>query len=173
MMMKILESAGIPPLTDGLRVADEDNPKGYYEYEQVKNLVEGDTAWLSEAHGKAVKIISALLPYLPLNHQYRIVFMQRKIGEILSSQHKMLINRGVAPNSVCDSDMAASYLRHVKKTELWLKNTAGVQYINIDYNLMLSAPESHLLQLNRFFGGKLDMESMLAGIDPMLYRNRG
>jgi hypothetical protein len=172
MMMKILESAGIPLLTDGFRVADEDNPKGYYEYERVKNLAEGDTAWLHEAHGRAVKIISALLPYLPLDYMYRIIFMQRKISEILASQRKMLINRASDPNSVSDTEITASYQRHLKKIEMWLKSTSNVQYIVIDYNLLLSAPESHLMQLNGFFGGTLDMKSMIEGIDPILYRNR-
>ena len=36
MMMKMLEAGGMQILTDNLRTADENNPKGYYEYERVK-----------------------------------------------------------------------------------------------------------------------------------------
>ena len=64
MMMKMVDAGGIPPLTDELRVADEDNPKGYYEFERVKQMDKGDTAWVPDARGKAVKVISALLKHL-------------------------------------------------------------------------------------------------------------
>jgi len=72
MMMKMLEAGGISPLTDELREADSDNPKGYYEFERVKKLKEGDTAWLPEAQGKAVKVISALLQHLPEGYSYQV-----------------------------------------------------------------------------------------------------
>lgn len=172
MMMKILESSGIPLLMDGFRVADIDNPKGYYEYERVKQLAKGDTAWLPEARGKAVKIVSALLPYLPLDQPYHIIFMQRNLGEILVSQRKMLIGRGADPNTTSDVEMDASYRKHLKKTEIWLKKTPNVRYIFMDYNLVLSEPEPHLVRLNTFLGRGLNIESMLACIDPRLYRNR-
>jgi len=172
MMMKMLEAGGIPPLTDGLRTPDLDNPKGYYEFERVKKLKEGDTAWLPDARGKAVKIISALLQFLPSGYDYRVVFMRRSISEILASQRKMLINRGADPDLVRDDEMAVLFQKHLKQTETWIKNTAGVQYIFMDYNRMLSDPEPHLRQLNQFFGGKLNMDSMAAAIDPGLYRQR-
>ncbi len=172
MMMKILEAGGIPLLIDGLRTADSDNPKGYYEFERVKKLKEGDTAWLPDARGKAVKIISALLQFLPGGCDYRVVFMRRNIGEVLASQRKMLINRGSDPNLVHDDKMAVLFQKHLKQTEAWVKSTPGVQYIFMDYNRMLSDPEPHLRQLNRFFGGKLNMDSMAAAIDPDLYRQR-
>ena len=38
MMMKMLEAGGLAPMTDSIREADIDNPKGYYEYERVKDL---------------------------------------------------------------------------------------------------------------------------------------
>lgn len=172
MMMKILEAGGIPPLTDGLRMADSDNPKGYYEFERVKKLKEGDFAWLPDACGKAVKIISALLQFLPDGYDYRIVFMQRSISEILVSQRKMLINRGADTNRVSDDELSDLFQKHLKQTETWIKNTAGVQYIFVDYNQMMSDAKPYLRQLNRFFGGKLNMDAMAAAIDPGLYRQR-
>jgi len=85
MMMRMLEAAGIQPLTDHIRTADSDNLKGYYEFERVKKLKEGDVAWLSDAQGKAVKIIAALLIELPSNYEYHVLFMRRKMEEILAS----------------------------------------------------------------------------------------
>src|SRR5262245_34269287 len=105
MMMKILEAGGLPVLTDALRTADDDNPKGYYEYERVKQLDKGDQAWLAEAEGKVVKVISALLTQLPATHQYRVIFMQRKLAEVLASQRKMLIHRGEPTDAVDDETL--------------------------------------------------------------------
>ena len=85
MMMGMLEAGGMELLTDGIRTADQDNPKGYYEYERVKQI-EHDQAWLVDARGKAVKMIAALLRHLPPEHDYRIVFMRRDVGEVLASQ---------------------------------------------------------------------------------------
>ena len=94
MMMKMLEAGGIPPLTDEIRTADTDNPKGYYEFERVKKMDKGDTAWLENAQGKSVKVISALLKHLPSDYRYRVIFMRRDMSEILASQKKMLDHRG-------------------------------------------------------------------------------
>ena len=98
MMMKMLEAGGIPPVTDELRTADEDNPKGYYEFERVKAMDQGDTSWVVGARGKVVKVISALLKHLPPGEQYRVVFVRRNMPEILASQRKMLIHRGEDPD---------------------------------------------------------------------------
>ena len=66
MMMKMLDAGGIEPVQDGVRTADSDNPKGYYEFERAKQLDKGDHDWLPSAQGKAVKIITALLRHLCL-----------------------------------------------------------------------------------------------------------
>jgi hypothetical protein len=94
MMMKMLEAGGIPVLTDYEREADEDNPKGYFEFERVKNLKDGDDAWLPQAKGKVVKVIAALLTDLPSSYEYEVIFMRRAMPEILASQRQMLIRRG-------------------------------------------------------------------------------
>ena len=57
MAMKMLEAGGLDVVTDGVRQADESNPRGYLELEAVKALdKDGSTAWLKDARGKAVKI---------------------------------------------------------------------------------------------------------------------
>ena len=95
MAMKMLEAGGLSVVTDGLRAADEDNPKGYYEDERVKDLHQAaDKAWLRDARGKVVKIISFLLKSLPAENNYQVLFMHRNLREIVSSQNKMLVRRG-------------------------------------------------------------------------------
>jgi len=93
LMMQILEANGFEILTDSIRTADESNLRGYYEYEKVKSLMK-DNTWLAEAEGKTVKVIAQLLPYLHSSFEYKIIFMQRKIAEILSSQSKNVRENG-------------------------------------------------------------------------------
>src|SRR5512146_1156952 len=111
-MMKMLAEGGLPVLTDSIRTADEDNPNGYFELEQVKQLADGRTDWLSNAGGKIVKVISALLEHLPPGHQYKVLFMERQIPEILASQRKMLARRNET-SSVGDEEMEAQFREHL------------------------------------------------------------
>src|SRR5262245_34520180 len=92
LMMQMLQAGGMPLLTDDLRPADTNNPKGYWEYEPVKRLQQ-DNTWMHKAEGKAVKVISVLLQYLPPQHTYKIIFMQRPMQEVLASQTVMLERR--------------------------------------------------------------------------------
>src|SRR5262247_1316470 len=93
LMMQMLQVGGMSLLTDALRSVDADNPNGYWEYEPVKRLQQ-DNSWIPKAEGKAVKVISALLQYLPPQHTYKIIFMQRPMQEVLVSQTVMLERRG-------------------------------------------------------------------------------
>ncbi|MEC4676175.1 MAG: sulfotransferase family protein [Nitrospirota bacterium] len=172
MMMKMLEAGGLPPLTDKLRTADDDNPKGYYEFERVKKLDEGDIAWLSEAQGKAVKVISALLTYLPPTYTYRVIFMQRAMPEILASQKKMLIHRHEDADDVSDEEMAALYTEHLRHVDSWIDGRPNIRRININFNEIIKNPGAHLETINKFLDGCLDTGKAEAVIDPSLYRQK-
>src|SRR5262245_21300644 len=112
MLMRMLDCGGIPALSDGERVADEDNPRGYYELEQVKPLPDG-AEWLERAPGRAVKVVSALLDKLPPGYQYRVLFLEREIEEVLASQRRMLERRGQPTDRVGDAEMARMFRRHL------------------------------------------------------------
>jgi hypothetical protein len=172
MMMKMLTAGGIPPLTDHLREPDKDNPRGYYEFERVKKLREGDHAWLPEAQGKVVKVIATLLPYLPSAYQYRVVFMERAMPEILASQRQMLIRRGEDPDRVSDETIQSLFEKHLVQVDSWMAGQDHLQSIRINYNHLMADPEPALRTLNEFFGGSLDVKAMADCIDPALYRQR-
>lgn len=172
MMMKMLEAGGMPPYTDNIRTADDDNPKGYYEYERVKKLPEGDTSWLPDARGKAVKVISALLEHLPPQYNYRVLFMQRKMDEILASQKQMLVRSGQPTDKVGDGQLAEMYEKHLARVNSWLASQANFSVLYLDYNQMLTDPEEYAAQINDFLGEKLDSMAMASIIDTKLYRQR-
>jgi hypothetical protein len=172
MAMKMLDAAGIPIVSDGIRSADEDNPKGYFELERVKDLAqENDWSWLSDARGKAVKIISYLLKELPPNHNYKIIFMRRDLNEVLASQAKMLERRG-EPNEIDDAKMIELYESDLWKANYLLKNNPHFEPLQISYRDVLDGPEDQARRLNEFLGGGYDVEKMAAAVDPALYRNR-
>lgn len=172
MMMKMLAAGGISPLTDQIRAADDDNPKGYYEFERVKQLDKGDTAWVADAQGKTVKVISQLLRHLPPDQEYRVIFMRRNMDEILASQKKMLMNRGEDPNRVSDEELTRLFEKHLAHVMQWLEGQPNVKTLYIHYSDVLSDPRSPAHQINAFLGGQLNESAMAASVDPTLYRNR-
>jgi hypothetical protein len=172
MMMKMLEAGGLPPLTDNLRTADEDNPKGYYEFERVKQLPQGDVAWLPEAQGKVVKVIAALLPSLPGGYHYRVIFMQRAMPEVLASQRQMLIRRGEDPDKIPDAVMAQLFEKHLRQVDDWIKQHANVERLDVNYNELLKNPQPFIEQVNAFLENQLDKARMAAVVDPALHRQR-
>ena len=172
MMMKMLEAGGLPLLIDNLRIPDEDNPTGYYEFEPVKKLSQGDFNWLADAPGKALKVIAALLTHLPSAYTYQIIFMRRDMSEILASQRQMLLNRGEDPNKISDSEMSQFFERHLIKVFSWIDQQPNMRKIDVSYNLLFKDPKPHVELINRFLGNILDVEKMLEVINPDLYRQR-
>lgn len=172
LMMSMLAAGGLEVMTDQLRVADDDNPFGYYELEEVKKLIKGENSWLANSNGKVVKVISTLLPYLPDGYHYRIIFMRRAIEEVLASQRRMLINRGEDPNKVSDVQMAEVFKMDLQQSERWINSKAHVTRLDIHYKELINNPRPLVAEINRFLGGGLDEDQMLVAIDPSLYRHR-
>ena len=171
MMMKMLDVGGMPVLIDNLRTADEDNPKGYYEFEHVKQI-EHDQAWLDDAQGKVVKMIAALLKHLPPSYRYRIVYMRRNIEEVLASQRQMLIRRGEPTNTISDEKMAGLFAKHVEQVEARLEEQPNMEVLYVHYCDVLANPREQAARVNQFLGNVLDEQKMVAVVDETLYRQR-
>ena len=171
MMMKMLDAGGMEILSDELRKADEDNPKGYYEFEKVKELGK-DASWMGQAEGKAVKIISALLEHLPGEFSYRIIFMRRKMEEILKSQNQMLIRRGEPADDIGDEEMEKLFKDHLQKVEEWLENQSNMKVKYIHYNEILNDPALYCEDITQFLGNTLNAEVMSNVVDKSLHRQR-
>lgn len=172
MMMKMLEAGGMKLLVDNIRAADKDNPRGYFEYERVKTLPEGDTSWLADAAGKVVKIVTFFIPYLPDAYHYNIVFMHRAMPEILASQLAMLSNRGKNPDEVDVEMMANIFEKHVRQVDEWVKKQKNVRHLDVWHGDLMSDPIPQITRVNDFFNGALDVDRMHKAIDPNLYRQK-
>lgn len=172
MMMQMLDAGGIEPITDGLRPPDTDNPEGYLEYEPVKDLEHArDKAWLRGARGRAVKIIAFLLEHLPETHNYRVVFMNRRLDEVLDSQSTMLDRLGEA-DETDNGRMRQLYINHLARTRTMLSHRPHFQVHHVRYADVIEDPLGNARAVSHFLGRGLDTEAMASVVRPELYRNR-
>jgi hypothetical protein len=171
MMMKMLSEAGLSVVEDGVREKDVDNPNGYFEFESVKKLPEGDFTWLDHASGKAVKVISYLLEYLPSKYTYKVIFMEREIKEVLASQQKMLTHRK-EENSVADEKIKNDFQQHLRSIKAWLVRQPNIEVLYINFNALMANPKPFCDQIVEFLNMPLDAERMLDVPNKNLYRNR-
>jgi hypothetical protein len=170
LMMQMLEAGGMEPLTDGVRAADDDNPRGYYEFEAVKTTRQ-DPSWLASASGRAVKMVHVLLHDLPPEHRYRVVFMKRELDEVVRSQRVMLERAGTAAK-LPDAQLRAVYASQYRKMQEWLEEQPNFEVLWVDYNALIEDPAPAVEAIGAFLGGGLDHAAMRAVIDPDLYRQR-
>jgi len=173
MMMKMLEAGGAPIMTDGEREADIDNPKGYFEYERIKNLEkETDKSYVREGRGKVLKVISFLIKDLPSDNDYKIIFMRRNLDEVLKSQEKMIDRLGTTDTDAADEAMKEAYRNDIVRTRLLCKKHPNFELIEIHYKATIEDSTGTARKVNEFLGGRLDEARMKAAVDGNLYRNR-
>ena len=171
MMMKAVDAGGIEPIIDNIRQADEDNPKGYYEFALVKKTKE-DISWLKDASGRVVKMVYRLLYDLPADYQYRVIFMRRDLKEVLASQNKMLERSGRAGGGISDEQMEALFTAELQKCEKWLAEQPNFKVLYVSHRDMINDGPAQVEKINAFLDGGLNTEAMAATVDPALYRNR-
>lgn len=171
MMMGMLKAGGMEVMVDNMRKADEDNPKGYYELEKVKQIKQ-DASWLDSAEDKALKMVSMLLYDLPAERSYKVIFMKRKMEEILASQRRMLARKGQDGAGASNEEMARIFAKHLTDMERWLENQENIDVLYISYNDVIRNPLENAQSVNRFLGNRLSIQEMVRVVDESLYRQR-
>lgn len=171
MMMRMIDAGGVPALVDNIRKADEDNPRGYYEYEPVKRTKE-DPAWLAQAGGKVVKMVYRLLYDLPPDHQYRVIFTRRHLSEVVQSQDVMLSRMGKDAGPISKDRLVNLFEQQLADFERWIGQQPHFKILFISYNETIAKPQPAIAAINEFLGGRLDTAAMLRVVEPQLYRQR-
>jgi hypothetical protein len=171
MMMQILDAAGMDMLTDKKREPDNNNPKGYYEFEPVKRLMV-DKSWLPEASGKTVKIIAQLLPFLPASYNYKIIFMRRNMVEVLKSQQIMLGKEKEAEANIFPVKLNDAFEKQLRKVEDWIEAQANVEILNVNYADVVENPEDEFEAILGFLNVKGNVDKMKNMVSKKLYRNK-
>ena len=171
MMMRMLEAGGMEIVTDTMRKADEDNPRGYYEDERVKKMKE-DASWLDGCQGKVVKVISMLLYDLPTHLKYKVIFMRREMKEILASQRVMLRRRGQKEDDAPDEEMAEKFEKHLHQIEGWMGKKNYLDVLYAKYNDVIKDARMQAKTVNEFLGNRLNEEEMVKAVEKSLYRQK-
>jgi hypothetical protein len=171
MAMQMLVAGGLEAVTDALRAPDADNPHGYLEYEPVKQL-RADKSWVASASGKAVKVIHLLLPELPEDLDYRVIFMERDVREVVRSQAAMLTRSGKPGGNLAPERMAAMYDAQLKQVFAWVAARPNFRLLRLSHASCIADPAQAAKEINTFLGGRLDEVKMVAAVDPSLHRNR-
>ena len=172
LMMQMLQAGGMPLLIDDHRPADADNPNGYWEYKPVKRLQQ-DNSWVHQAEGKAVKVVSALLQYLPPPYTYKIIFMQRPMQEVLASQAVMLERRGAQGGKADDQTLGTVFAQHLDRTERWLAMQKHMTVLPVHYHETITDPAATATRVAQFLDLPLAVKAMARAVDPRLHRQRG
>ena len=155
-----------------MRTADDDNPKGYYEHERIKDLAkELDKSWLLAARGKAIKVISYLLKDLPADHNYCVLFIRREMSEVLASQHKMLDRRGEA-STTDDAQMTELFENDLWRAGYLLEHAPQFEVLDLRYSEVVENPRAEAERIKSFLGGRLAVGAMTGVVDKQFYRNR-
>jgi len=170
LMMQMLAAGGMTLLTDSQRKPDTDNPRGYCEWEPIKQLPKQPNL-IDEADGKVVKVITQLLMAIPPGRQYKVIFMERPLAEVLASQDEMLRRRGVA-DVVSHVAMTKAFQDHLAQVSAWLKTRADVTLCRQRYRKVLEDPLASAKAVADFLGADLNVQAMAGEVDPTLYRNR-
>ncbi len=173
MMMQMLHAGGLPALySESFRPADERNPRGYYELEAALKMGSQDqtTDWVAEARGKAVKVIAYQLKYLPAEFDYRIIFMRRRVADVIASSGDFKLLNKESPLS--EQEKLLAYKTEYVIYEAWLLKQRRLPSLFLSYNDLLESPAAPVARICHFLGLPLDAEKMIAAIDPALYRNR-
>lgn len=158
-------------VVDHERRPDADNPGGYYEFEPVKQL-KVDSAWLSDAVGAAVKVIYRLLYDLPGGYRYRVIFMRRRLEEVIASQDTMLRRMGRTASGMDADALARFFELDLKQVDQWLPEQANIDLLDLRYDEVMAKPTVSARRISDFLAGGLDEAAMAAVVDPALYRNR-
>ncbi len=140
LMMQMLSAGSMEIFTDGKRQSDENNPRGYFEHDAVLRL-RRDANWLGAAANKVVKIVSPLLTFLPPRFNYKIIFMERPVMDVMVSQQRMLQHNGKAKETTISLDVMARYEQNLEQIQEWVENNkTNVEILRIPYNDLVNNP---------------------------------
>lgn len=173
LMMQMLDAGGMQCVTDGVRVADADNPRGYYEAECVKQLAGDDPGALAAVvAGRAVKIIHWLLFRLPAPLEADVIVMRRDPREVVASQALMLERRGRKAPEADERRMTAICARELDFLDAWLARRSDLRALSVSHRALLDEPHAQAGRIARFLHRDLDLQAMAASVDVSLYRQR-
>jgi len=171
LMMQLLIAAGREALADGKRAADEDNPLGYFEFEQARDLAK-DASWLTQARGKVIKIVAQLLPALPPGEHYNVIFMERNLAEVIASQNAMLARQGRPGAALDGQQLLDTYAAQLRTVRAQLARRPCMRVLGVNYGELLANPVAGVDRVALFLGDPFDRPAAATAVRPQLQRQK-
>jgi len=170
MLMQILQAGGMPiAYADKLRPPDENNPKGYYELEggKIINKLINRSFPLEDFKGKFIKITAYGLKYLPPGN-YKIIYSERYIEEILDSMEKM-----AAIKDKNREETKKSFIKLNNMIKDYIVNRKDIDLLLVNYNDILFDPKTNITKIQEFLNlPDILVDKMIEVVDKKLYRQR-
>ncbi len=170
MLMQILSAGGVPTSFDtSTRPPDENNPKGYYELAggKIINKLMEATFPFQKYEGIFIKITAYGLKYLPPRN-YKIIYSERNIEEILDSMEKMTKKKDINREETRETFIK---LNEMIKDKINKREDIVALYIN--YNKTLENPKENIKKIYDFIDSSdFNFKNMIEAIDKNLYRQR-
>ena len=115
-----------------------------------------------------------LLPRMPLQHNYKVIFMTRPIEEVGASQQQMVNRLGTKRAELDPEQLQRGLTAHREETLRWLRTARHMKFIEIDYPALVRDPQSIVSRLVQFLGAEqLPNETVMAAVvDPSLHHQK-
>ncbi|MBU4202817.1 MAG: sulfotransferase domain-containing protein [Acidobacteria bacterium] len=170
MLMQLIVNGGAPSSFDNeTRPPDTNNPKGYYELEggKIINKLMNGSFSITEYLGRFIKITAFGIKFLP-HGNYKIIYSERNIEEILDSMEKMT---KIEDNNRDETRLVFTKLNNMIKNLLVERKDCDVLFVN--YNDIMSDPKNHIRAIHEFIGSPdMNLDKMIATVDTGLHRNK-
>lgn len=171
LLMQMLAAAGVPLLSDGMRLPDASNRHGYFEHRRVRALGSDPEApvWLARrAPGHAVKVISALLAHLPREPglRYQVLLAERAAAAVVASQDRMLARLGEAGGGLDPQRLAEVLAAQQVEARALLERRDDCSWCAVSFEALLAEPTDVVARIAGFLGGGRDERAMESVVRP-------
>src|SRR4030095_12572496 len=103
-------------------------------------------------NGRAIKCISMLLPRMPTQHHYKVIFMLRPIAEVVASQQAMIHRLGSKGAEFDPEQLARGLRAHREEIRQWAAAASNIDLLEVDYPSLVNAPTPVIAEVVTFLG---------------------
>ena len=169
MLMRMLEAGGVPLYYDNSRpMFFEENGRQCISYnamlretEKSPDLRDGESEWLNECYGKAVKILNPAKVMIPKGHKYNFIWCSRRVKDLVRSQFKWWQAIGKPRTDDPQRTIASAEIARSEGLAA-LKKYPKSRLMVVEFKDAITKPRAVAIRLARWLGRDMDTEAMAA-----------
>ena len=93
-----------------------------------------------------------LLPAMPAQHHYKVIFMLRPIEEVVASQRAMTSRLGNKGAELDPEQLERGLRAHREEIRKWASAAPHIEWLEIDYPSLVDAPAPAIAKIVKFLG---------------------